>query len=157
MSTVTESVDVHVPVRTAYNQWTQFESFPHFMKGVESVRQIDETHSRWVVDVAGAVREFDTEITEQHPDERIAWKSVGGEMHHAGVVTFQRLSDDETRVTVQLDWEPEGFVENLGSAIGVDSRQVKADVEGFKEFIEDLGHETGAWRGEIDAPGAHRA
>ncbi|WP_155371023.1 SRPBCC family protein [Catellatospora vulcania] len=152
MSTVTESVDVHVPVRTAYNQWTQFESFPHFMKGVESVRQIDDIHSHWVVDVAGAKREFDTEITEQHPDERIAWKSTSGETEHAGVVTFHRLGESDTRVTVQLDWEPEGFVENVGSAIGADSRQVKADAQRFKEFIEERGTETGEWRGEVDIP-----
>ncbi|MEV4410773.1 SRPBCC family protein [Catellatospora sp. NPDC049609] len=152
MSTVTESVDVHVPVRTAYNQWTQFESFPNFMKGVESVRQIDDTHSHWVVNVAGATREFDTEITEQHPDERIAWKSTSGETEHAGVVTFHRLGASDTRVTVQLDWEPEGFVENVGSAIGADSRQVKADAQRFKEFIEHRGGETGAWRGEVETP-----
>ncbi|MDI1463482.1 SRPBCC family protein [Catellatospora sp. KI3] len=154
MSTVTESVDVHVPVHTAYNQWTQFESFPNFMGGVESIRQIDDIHSHWVVSVAGAKREFDTEITEQHPDERIAWKSTSGDTRHAGVVTFHRLGDSDTRVTVQLDWEPEGLVENVGSAVGADSRQVKKDTERFKEFIEQRGQETGAWRGNVTAPGS---
>lgn len=153
MTTVTESVDVHVPVRTAYNQWTQFESFPSFMGGVKSVSQVDDTHSHWVVDVAGAEREFDTEITEQHPDERIAWKSTTGDTRHAGVVTFHRLSDTDTRVTIQLDWEPEGLVENVGSVLGADSRQVKKDAKAFKEFVEQHGHETGAWRGNVDAPG----
>ncbi|MDG4801972.1 SRPBCC family protein [Micromonospora sp. WMMD980] len=154
MSTVTESVDVQVPIRTAYDQWTQFESFPQFMDGVESITQIDATHTRWVTKVAGVTREFDAEITEQHPDERVAWKSTGGEAKHAGVVTFHRLSDDETRVTIQLDWEPEGLVEKAGSAVGVDSRQVKADAKRFKAFVEDRGSATGAWRGDVDRPDA---
>ncbi|SCG72480.1 SRPBCC family protein [Micromonospora humi] len=154
MSTVTESVDVQVPIRTAYDQWTQFESFPQFMDGVESITQIDATHTRWVTKVAGVTREFDAEITEQHPDERVAWKSTGGDTKHAGVVTFHRLSDDETRVTIQLDWEPQGLVEKAGSAVGVDSHQVKADAKRFKEFIENRGIETGAWRGDVDRPDA---
>jgi uncharacterized membrane protein len=152
MSTVTESVDVHVPVHTAYNQWTQFESFPHFMNGVEAIQQIDDRHLHWVTKVAGVKREFDTEITEQHPDERIAWKSTGGPKH-AGVVTFHRLGEQDTRVTIQLDWEPEGVTEKVGSAVGADDRQVKADAKRFKEFIEHYGSETGAWRGEIPRPG----
>ena len=152
MSTVTESVDVHVPVHTAYNQWTQFESFPHFMNGVEAIRQIDDRHLHWVTKVAGVKREFDTEITEQHPDERIAWKSTGGPKH-AGVVTFHRLGEQDTRVTIQLDWEPEGVTEKVGSAVGADDRQVKADAKRFKEFIEHRGSETGAWRGDVPRPG----
>ncbi|MFI5836594.1 SRPBCC family protein [Micromonospora sp. NPDC051300] len=154
MSTVTESVDVQVPIRAVYDQWTQFESFPQFMDGVESITQIDPTHTRWVTKVAGVTREFDAEITEQHPDERVAWKSTGGDTKHAGVVTFHRLSDDETRVTIQLDWEPEGLVEKAGSAVGVDSHQVKADAKRFKEFIENRGSATGAWRGDVDRPDA---
>ena len=153
MSTVTESVDVHVPIHTAYNQWTQFETFPQFMSGVESIRQLDDRRTHWVTKVAGVQREFDAEITEQHPDERIAWKSVGGETKHAGVVTFHRLGDDDTRVTVQLDWQPEGFVEKVGSAVGVDNMQVKADTKKFKEFIERHPGETGAWRGDVPRPG----
>ena len=152
MSTVTESVDVHVPVHTAYNQWTQFESFPHFMSGVETIRQIDDRRTHWVTKVGGVKREFDAEITEQHPDERIAWKSTGGDTKHAGVVTFHRLDDDRTRVTIQLDWEPEGLAEKVGSAVGVDSHQVKADAKRFKEFIESRGSETGAWRGDVERP-----
>ncbi|MDG4800087.1 SRPBCC family protein [Micromonospora sp. WMMD980] len=154
MSTVTESVDVRVPIRAVYDQWTQFESFPQFMDGVESITQIDATHTRWVTKVAGVTREFDAEITEQHPDERVAWKSTGGDTKHAGVVTFHRLAQDETRVTIQLDWEPEGLVEKAGSAVGVDSHQVKADAKRFKEFIESRGNATGAWRGEVDRPDA---
>src|SRR4051794_19137299 len=154
MSTVTESVDVHVPIHTAYNQWTQFESFPHFMSGVETISQLDDKRTHWVTKVAGVQREFDAEITEQHPDERIAWKSTGGDTKHAGVVTFHRLGDQDTRVTIQLEWDPEGLTEKVGSAVGVDDRQVKADAKRFKQFIEERGSETGAWRGEVPRPGA---
>lgn len=149
MSSVTESVDVHVPVRTAYNQWTQFETFPQFMQGVESITQTDDTHSHWKTKVGGVSREFDTEITEQHPDERIAWKSTGGDTKHAGVVTFHRLSDTDTKVTIQLDWQPEGLVEKAGAAVGVDEHQVKADAQRFKAFIEAQGTATGEWRGDV--------
>ncbi|WP_436535603.1 SRPBCC family protein [Actinoplanes sp. HUAS TT8] len=153
MSTVTESVDVNVPIGTAYNQWTQFEDFPKFMDGVESITQTGATHTHWVTKIAGQKREFDAEITEQHPDERVAWKSTGGDTKHAGVVTFHRLTDTETRVTIQLDWEPEGIAEKVGSAVGVDSHQVKADAKRFKEFVENHDGTTGAWRGDIDRPG----
>jgi uncharacterized membrane protein len=153
MSQVQESVDVEVPVRTAYDQWTQFESFPHFMDGVESITQVDDTHNHWVTKVAGVTREFDTEITEQHADERIAWKSVGGEVHHAGVVTFHRLSDTSSRVMVQMDWQPEGLLEKAGAAVGVDDRRVKADTKRFKEYIEARGAESGEWRGDVAPPG----
>ena len=152
MSQIQHAVDVDVPVRTAYDQWTQFESFPQFMEGVESVTQTDDTHSHWVTKVGGQRREFDTEITEQHPDERIAWKSVGGDTKHAGVVTFHRLDEASTRVMVQIDWEPEGVVEKVGSAVGADDYRVKADTERFKAFVEDRGRETGAWRGDVDRP-----
>ena len=150
MSQVIETIDVSVPVRTAYDQWTQFESFPEFMNGVASITQIDSTHTHWKTKVAGVEREFDAEITEQHPDERVAWKSVDGK-DHAGVVTFHRLGDSETRVTVQLDWEAEGLVEKIGSAVGADDRQIKADLKRFKTFIESRGTETGAWRGDVAA------
>jgi uncharacterized membrane protein len=149
MSNVTTSVDVHVPVRTAYNQWTQFETFPQFMNGVERITQLDDRRTHWVTSIGGARREFDAEITEQHPDERIAWKSTSGDVRHAGVVTFHRLGDQDTRVTIQLDWTPEGLMEKAGSAVGLDDRQVKADAERFKEFVEQRGAETGEWRGEI--------
>lgn len=153
MSDVTESVDVNVPISTAYNQWTQFESFPQFMDGVDSVRQTDDRHTHWVTEIGGVRREFDAETTEQHPDERIAWKSVGGDTKHAGVVTFHRLADAQTRVTVQLVWEPEGLAEKVGSVLHLDHRQVKADTVRFKQFIEQRGSETGAYRGDQQAPG----
>ncbi len=149
MSQVQESVDVEVPVSTAYDQWTQFESFPEFMQGVESITQVDDTHNHWVTKVGGVTREFDTKITEQHPDERIAWRSVGGDTHHAGVVTFHRLAEARTRVMIQIDWEPEGIVEKAGAAANLDERRVKADTERFKAFIEQRGTESGAWRGDV--------
>jgi uncharacterized membrane protein len=148
MASVTKSIDVDVPVNTAYNQWTQFEEFPHFMEGVEEVRQLDDTHTHWKTKIGGVEREFDATITEQLPDERVAWRSTTGP-DQAGVVTFHRLSEAQTRVTVQLDWEPEGFVEKAGSALNVDDRRVQGDLERFKEFIESRGRETGAWRGAV--------
>jgi uncharacterized membrane protein len=151
MSTVTESVDVAVPVRTAYNQWTQFESFPQFMDGVEEIRQVGPELTHWKVKIAGVEREFDARITEQHPDERVAWTSVDGPTH-AGVVTFHRLDESHTRVTVQMDLEPEGLAETVGDKTGFVDRKVKGDVKRFKEFIESRGTETGAWRGDVDRP-----
>ena len=148
MPSVTKSIDVAVPVATAYNQWTQFESFPHFMGGVESITQTDDTHSHWVTKIGGVTREFDTQITEQHPDERVAWKSTQG-TDHAGVVTFHRLSDAETKVTVQLDWNAEGIVEKAGALVGADDHQVGADLDRFKDYIEGQGREDGAWRGDV--------
>jgi uncharacterized membrane protein len=149
---VTKSIDVAVPVSTAYNQWTQFELFPRFMGGVERITQTDDTHSHWVTKIGGVSREFDTEITEQHPDERVAWKSTDG-VTHAGVVTFHRLSDNETKVTVQLDWDSEGIAEKAGALVGIDDHQVKTDLSRFKDYIESQGHEDGAWRGDIANPG----
>jgi uncharacterized membrane protein len=153
MSTVTESVDVDVPIRTAYDQWTQFESFPQFMSGVREIRQTDDVHTHWIIEIAGQDKEFDATITEQLPDERIAWKSdVGPE--HAGVITFHRLDDTRTRITAQMDIDPEGFVENVADKLGVLTHRVKSDMKNFKEFIESRGTETGAWRGEVDRPDA---
>lgn len=150
MSTITESVDVDVDVTTAYNQWTQFESFPQFMEGVESVKQLDDTHLHWVANVGPVTREFDATVTEQHPDERVAWKSDEGP-EHAGVVTFHKLDDNTTKVTVQMTIDPEGFLENVGDKSGVLDRRVKGDLKNFKEFIEShKGHETGAWRGDVE-------
>ena len=150
MSQVIETIDVDVPVSIAYNQWTQFESFPHFLSFVESIEQIGDTLTHWKVKIAGVEREFDAEITEQLPDERVAWKSLGGEVQHAGVVTFHRLSDASSRVAVQLDWEAQSIVEKAGALLGIDSASVKSDLKHFKEFIEGHGSETGAWRGTVE-------
>ena len=128
MSTVEKSIDVDVPVRTAYNQWTQFESFPQFMEGVDRIDQTSDTMTHWLTSIGGVTREFDAEITEQHPDERIAWTSVDGPKH-AGVVTFHRLSPDKTRVMLQMDFEPEGLVENVGDKLGIVGRRVTGDLE----------------------------
>ncbi|MEY2848398.1 MAG: hypothetical protein RI885_1063 [Actinomycetota bacterium] len=149
MTQVIESVDVDVPVTTAYNQWTQFESFPKFLSFVERIDQIDDTHTHWKVKIAGAEREFDATITEQHPDERVAWNSTGGDENHAGVVTFHKLSDTTSRVTVQLDWEATGFLEKVGAVFGVDGVAIKSDLKNFKKFIEDRQAATGAWRGDV--------
>jgi uncharacterized membrane protein len=151
MASVVESVDVKVPVSVAYNQWTQFEDFPKFMEGVKAVTQIDDTHLHWVAEVGGVEKEWDAEIAEQHADERIAWHATSG-AENAGVVTFHRIDDETTRVTLQLDVDPEGIVENIGTALGFLERRVKGDLERFKEFIESLQSETGAWRGEVEAP-----
>jgi len=148
MSQVIETVDVDVPVEQAYNQWTQFETFPDFLSYVKEIRQQDETHNHWTVSIGGVTREFDTVITEQHPDERVAWRTVEGK-GHAGVVTFHKLGSAQSRVTVQLDWEPESFVEKIGDALGVDDRAIKRDLQHFKEFIENRPGETGAWRGDV--------
>ena len=148
MASITKSIDVEVPVRTAYDQWTQFEEFPRFMEGVEEVRQLDPTHTHWTTKVGGVEREFDAEITEQHPDERVAWTSRTGP-DQAGVVTFHKLQDAKTRVTVQMDWEPGNATEKVGSALNFDDRRVEGDLERFKKFIESRGAETGAWRGDV--------
>jgi uncharacterized membrane protein len=151
MAAVVESIDVQVPVRTAYNQWTQFEEFPRFMEGVKSVHQTDDTHLRWVAEIAGVDKEWDAEISEQHPDERVAWHATSG-ARNAGVVTFHRIDEGTTRVTLQMDVDPDGVVESVGTALGVLDRRVKGDLERFKEYIESRGGETGAWRGEVEAP-----
>ena len=150
MSTIEESIEIDVPVRSAYNQWTQFEEFPSFMEGVESVTQIDDTHLHWVAEIGGVQREWDAVVTEQHPDERVAWKSTSG-TSNAGVVTFHKLADSKTKVMLQLDVDPQGVVEKAGDALGVIRRRVSGDLERFKELIETLGEETGAWRGEVHA------
>lgn len=148
-STIEQSVEVHVPVRTAYDQWTQFEDFPRFMEGVERVEQIDDERLHWTAKVGGRREEWDARITEQTPDQRIAWTSTGG-THHAGVVTFHRIDDARTRVMLQMDYEPESVAEKVGDALGVMTRRVKGDLERFRDFIESRGRPTGAWRGRID-------
>ncbi|GAA5054931.1 SRPBCC family protein [Nocardia callitridis] len=153
MSSLAATVDVEVPVRVVYNQWTQFQSFPEFMEGVESVRQLDDRHTRWRIHIGPSTREFDATITEQHPDERVAWKSDAGP-GHAGVITFHRLDDTHTRVTAQMDLEPAGFVENAADRLGVLKHRVNGDLQRFKQFIESRHDETGAWRGDIARPDA---
>jgi uncharacterized membrane protein len=148
---VEESVEVDVPLRTAYDQWTQFEEFPRFMEGIEEIRQLDDTHVHWVAKVGGIRREWDAEITEQRPDERVAWKSTDG-AENAGVVTFHRISDDRTRVTVQLGFAPRGPVEAIGQAMGAVRQRTQGDLQRFKTFIEARGRQTGAWRGEVARP-----
>jgi uncharacterized membrane protein len=148
METIEKSIDIDVPLSTAYNQWTQFEEFPRFMEGVESVKQLDDTHLHWVANVGGERKEWTAQITEQIPDQRIAWRSDGGEFT-AGVVAFQPLSPDRTRVTVRLSYEPKGITEKIGDMLGVVSNRVQRDLERFKDFIEARGQETGAWRGTV--------
>ena len=151
MSTIEQSIELDVPVQTAYNQWTQFEEFPRFMEGVEEIRQIDETHLHWVAEFGGTRHEWDAEITEQSPDERVAWRNTDGK-DNAGVVTFHRLSDTRSKVMVQMDFVPEDLKEKIGDAIGAPERRVKGDLQRFKEMIEARGQETGAWRGEVAPP-----
>jgi uncharacterized membrane protein len=151
MSTIEQSIEVDAPLSTVYNQWTQFEEFPRFMEGVEEVRQHDDTHLHWVAEFGGSRHEWDAEITEQKPDERVAWRNTDGK-DNAGVVTFHRLDDDSTRVMVQMDFVPEGIKEKIGDALGAPDRRVQGDLERFKEMIESRGRETGAWRGEVERP-----
>lgn len=148
MSTIEKSIQVNVPVRTAYNQWTQFEDWPSFMEGVKEIKQLDDTHQHWRAEIGGKEKQFDVVLTEQIPDKRIAWHSTSG-AKNAGVVTFHRISDDTTRVMLQMDYDPEGLVENVGDMLGFVTRRVEGDLERFKQFIESRGHETGAWRGTI--------
>ncbi len=148
MATVHESIEIDAPVRAAYDQWTQFESFPDFMEGVKEVRQIDDTHLHWVAEIAGKQEEWQAEITEQVPDERIAWRSVSGK-GNAGIVTFEPLADARTRVTVDIEHDAEGLVEKVGSALGVDDRRVKGDLERFSQLMEVRGAQAGGWRGEV--------
>jgi len=148
MATFEKSIDVDVPVRTAYNQWTQFEEFPQFMEGVESVRQLDDRRLHWRAEIAGKMEEWDATITEQEPDMRVAWTSTSG-AKNAGVVTFHRLDDSKTRVMLQVEYTPEGVIETVGDALGFVKRRVEGDLKRFKEFVESKGEETGAWRGRI--------
>jgi len=148
MNTVEKSIIVDVPVSTAYNQWTQFEEFPMFMEGVEEVRQEDDSHTFWRASIAGKEVKWNAEITEQTPDKRVSWRSTTGN-YNAGTVSFQPEGEARTNVTLRLEYEPQGFFENIGSALGFVDSRVKGDLERFKEFIEKRSAETGAWRGEI--------
>lgn len=151
MTTAMSDIDISAPISAVYNQWTQFETFPTFMSGVVDVVQHDDDQLSWHVSVGGAERAFATRITEQVPDDRIAWKSIAGP-EQAGVVTFHRLSDDETRVRLQIEWEPEGLTEHVGAMLQVDDAQVASDLREFKRLMEANGFETGGWRGTIDRP-----
>ena len=148
MSVIEKSIELNVPVRTAYNQWTQFEEFPKFMEGVKQVTQIDDKRLHWKANIAGKEEEWNAEITEQIPDERIAWTSRGGAMN-AGVVTFHPLSEAKSKIMLQLEYDPKGFVEQVGDATGLVTQRVQGDLEKFKTFIESRGRETGAWRGTV--------
>ncbi|MFI5533992.1 SRPBCC family protein [Kitasatospora sp. NPDC051853] len=152
MSMVKQSIDVDVPLHTAYDQWTQFEEFPHFMEGVDEVRQTDDRHTHWRTSMAGVEREFDAEIVDQLPDERVSWRTTGGEVQQIGTVTFQRLDEAHTRVNLAMDFRPEGMAERAADVLGMVDRRVKGDLHRFKTFIEDRGRATGAWRGRI-SPG----
>lgn len=149
MASTTKSVDVHVPVRVAYDQWTQMETFPQFMEGVQEVRQLDDTHMHWVAEVGGKRQEWDAVITEQIPDQRVAWTATGGD-YNAGAVTFLPVDPNTTRVTLQLEYEPQGALERAGSALGFLDRRVQGDLDHFKTFIETRQQPTGAWRGEVN-------
>ena len=149
METIRESIEVNVPVSTAYNQWTQFEEFPKFMEGIQSVQQLDDTHVQWVAEIRGESRRWTTEITEQQPDEKIAWKTIDGEVKNDGVVTFERVGDGQTRVNVRMDVEGESAVENAaGDLLGIVEAQVHGDLERFKQLIENR-EATGAYRGKV--------
>ena len=148
MSVIEKSIEINVPVRAAYNQWTQFEEFPRFMEGVKQEKQIDDKHLYWKADIGGKEKEWNAEITEQIPDERIAWTSRGGAIN-SGVVTFHRLSDSKSKVMLQVEYDPQGFVENVGDAVGIVTQRIEGDLERFKSYIESRGRETGAWRGTI--------
>jgi uncharacterized membrane protein len=148
MKTIEKSVDVRAPVSTVYDQWTQFESFPEFMQGVDRITQLGERRTHWETSIGGVRREFDAEITEQHPDERVAWTSTEG-TSQSGVVTFHRIDDQVTRVTLQMGIEPESLVEKAGTALGVVGHRIEGDLERFKHFIEERGRATGSWRGDV--------
>ena len=148
MSVIDKSIEVDVPIRTAYNQWTQFESFPLFMEGVDNVQQLSDTRTHWQTSIAGVSREFDAEIVRQEPDECVAWRTLDGP-DQAGKVTFQPIGRDRTLVNVTMDFRPEGTMEKAGDTTGLVERRVAGDLERFKDFIEGRRSETGAWRGSV--------
>ena len=149
MSRIVESIDVEVPVRVAYDQWTQFEEFPRFMDGVKQVQQLNDTTLEWTAEINGVERSWQAEIVEQEPDQAIAWRSTSGAKND-GRVTFESLGANRTRVTLELEVEPEGAIEKAGDALGFVERQVEGDLRRFKEFIESRGTPTGGWRGEVE-------
>ncbi|MGX2041448.1 SRPBCC family protein [Methylocaldum sp. MU1018] len=148
MASLHKSIEVNVPVKVAYNQWTQFEEFPNFMENIVEVHQIDDSHVHWHAEIGGTHKEWDTEIVEQVPDQRIAWRTTAGPENH-GSVNFEPVSGDRTRVSVDVEYQPETVMEKVGSMLGMVSSNLEEDLENFRDFIESRGHETGAWRGEI--------
>lgn len=140
MSTVEKSIEVDVPIATAYNQWTLMESYPQFMSSVDEVKRVDESLTHWKVNVAGVEREFDSKITDNVPGSHIAWSSVG-ELIHKGHVSFESVGPDKTTVTLKMEWEPEGFVEKAGDVLQVDEMALGRDLKQFKELMEDEGFE----------------
>ena len=149
MERIEKSIEVACPLRAVYDQWTQFEDFPRFMAGVKEVRQLDDTHVHWHAEIWGKDKEWDAEIVEQVPDQRIAWRSTTPETPNAGAVRFEPLGPERTRVHLTMEYEPKGVVENVGDAVGVFSKRVQNTVEDFKKFVEKRGGETGAWRVEV--------
>jgi len=150
MPKIEDSIEVQAPVRKAYNQWTQFEEFPKFMEGIQSVQQLDDTHVHWVAEIRGESREWTTEITDQQPDKKVAWKTIEGEVKNDGVVTFEPVAGGQTRVNVQMDVEGESSAENVAAnLLGVVKSQVRGDLARFKQLIEKRDEETGAWRGKV--------
>jgi uncharacterized membrane protein len=147
---VEKSIEVEAPVNKVYNQWTQFEDFPKFMQGIEEVKQLDNKRLHWVAEIAGKRKEWDAEIFEQVPDQKIAWRSTSGAAN-AGIVSFQPLASDRTNVTVRMEYEPEGAIENVGAALGAVGTRIEGDLKRFRDFIQSRLQETGAWRGEIRA------
>ena len=147
-SSIVETIEVNVPVSTAYNQWTQFEQFPQFMASVHEIRQLDDKHLHWKANVAGEEKEWDVEITEQIPDKRIAWRSTSG-VPNGGVATFHKISEDVTRIALQMDYQPEGPIEKIADAFGAVRMETRSNLQRFKELLEARGKETGGWRGSI--------
>ena len=148
MPSIKKDIDVDVPVKIAYDQWTQFESFPQFMDGVKEVVQLDEKTLRWRAKVGGEEKEWEAEITDQVPDRHIAWRSTTG-APNAGSVMFDSDSGDKTRVSLEISYEPQDAKEKVGDALGVLDRRVDGDLKRFKDFIEKRQAPTGGWRGEI--------
>ena len=148
MGTIEKTIEVDVPVRTAYDQWTQFEEFPKFMDGVEKVTQLDDKSLRWIAEIGGKRKEWTAQISEQQPDRCIAWHSTSG-ARNAGRVEFERLSEDRCRIHLILDYEPQTMLESAADKMGIVKSKIEGDLKRFKTFIETRGLESGAWRGRI--------
>jgi len=149
MSRIMEQIEVDVPVRVAYDQWTQFESFPQFMEGIDRVVQLDDKTLEWTASIAGKTKHWRAEILEQQPDQVVAWRATEGAQND-GAIRFEPLGPDKTRLTLQLDVEPEGLIEKAGDALGVVERRVKGDLERFRDFVEGRAQATGEWRGTVE-------